>query len=129
MEKGIRIIREIFQAPAGVRPDALVAHMDYWAFLSIQVIRDLGLQVPSDVPMVGSFNTPWSQAGAIPISTVDMCVEEVARLAVEKLAGASWKTESLTVEPRLVVRASSALSVGVVHEYLQNIPAYMEDLR
>jgi DNA-binding LacI/PurR family transcriptional regulator len=104
----LRQIRALFREPADTRPDGLITHMDFWAAKAIHEIRRLGLRVPRDVAVVGHNNTPWTEWAEVPLSSVDIQQIEIARIIVENLTGHYHPGEVMTVEPKLVVRASSA---------------------
>ena len=104
----LRQIRALFREPADTRPDGLITYMDFWAAKAIHEIRRLGLRVPQDVAVVGHNNTPWTEWAEVPLSSVDIQQAEIARIIVENLTGHYHPGEVMTVQSKLVVRASSA---------------------
>jgi DNA-binding LacI/PurR family transcriptional regulator len=97
----------IFRASPARRPDAVVSFADYLAAGAIRELLSLGLQVPRDVAVVGYFNTPWTQLCEVPLSSVSIREPELARAIVDSVTGAYEPGRVVTVEPELVVRASS----------------------
>lgn len=94
----------------GPVPDAIFATNDFAAIGAFGVLRDRGIRVPDDVALVGYNDTPLAEGGAVPLTTVRSPIHEMGRLSVglllDVLAGRT--TESILLEPELVVRASSA---------------------
>jgi LacI family transcriptional regulator len=76
-------------------------------------LRDLGCRVPDDVALVGFDNWAPMAAGADPpLTTVDICLEQIGRLAGQHLlaaiAGESVRG-ARTVPAQLVIRESSSV--------------------
>jgi LacI family transcriptional regulator len=107
------------------RPDAIFCGSDQIARGVSDTLRAVGRRVPDDVALVGFDNWGPMAVGALPpLTSVDMCLEEVGRVAAQRLLaaiagepdgdqdgdqdGAPDRAPGVrTVPPRLVVRESS----------------------
>jgi LacI family transcriptional regulator len=92
------------------RPDAIFCANDLLALGALSALRDVGLEVPRDVALVGMDNTNLSAVTSPPLTTVDLGSAERARTAVELLLARiehpGRRARDVGVEPRLVVRGS-----------------------
>ena len=93
------------------RPDAIFCGSDQIARGVADTLRAVGRRIPEDVALVGFDNWAPMALGALPpLTSVDMCLEEVGRVAAGYLlAGISGDPAHgvHTVPCRLVVRESS----------------------
>jgi len=111
------------------RPDAIFCGSDQIARGVADTLRAVGRRIPDDVALVGFDNWEPMAAGALPpLTSIDMGLEEVGRVAAERLlaaiagepdveqaapagpgrgSGAQRAPGVHTVPPRLVVRESS----------------------
>jgi LacI family transcriptional regulator len=96
------------------RPDAIFCGSDQIARGVADTLRAVGRRVPDDVALVGFDNWAPMALGALPpLTSVDMCLEEVGRVAAQRLLAAIAGEDERgapavrTVPPRLVVRESS----------------------
>lgn len=93
------------------RPDAFFAANDLMALGVLQAVREAGLDVPSDVAVVGMDDTELATSAWPPLSSVSLGAPERGRLAaemlVERLADPRLPARRVSVEPELVVRQSS----------------------
>jgi LacI family transcriptional regulator len=91
--------------------DAVFCGSDQIARGVSDAVRELGYRVPDDVSLVGFDNwTVMAEAAQPPLTTVDMNLPEVGRLAAEVLLSAiagHAEHGTRTVPSRLVVRAST----------------------
>ncbi len=94
--------------------DAVLCGSDQIARGVLDALREAGRDVPGEIAVMGHDN--WEQIAANsrpPLSTIDMNLEEVGRMAaqllVEAIEGASHPGTH-TIDCRLVARGSSALS-------------------
>ena len=110
MEAGERIAASaIYGADGG---DAIVCYNDMIAIGLLHQACALGVAVPGQIAIAGFDNVPTTRFMTPPLTTVDMCSEEQGKKAMELLlhmikTGAAETTE-LQLEPRLIVRASTA---------------------
>jgi LacI family transcriptional regulator len=93
------------------RPDAIFCGSDQIARGVADTLRAVGRRIPDDVALVGFDNWSPMTLGALPpLTSVDMCLEEVGRIAAELLLaaiGGERDDDVHTVPSRLVVRESS----------------------
>lgn len=96
---------------ASDRPTAVFAHGDFRAKAVIDVAKELGLKIPEDLAVVGYFNTPWATMIEVPLTSVSIKEETIARTVIQKLRAPMNQTgdlpETTYVKPELVVRTSS----------------------
>ena len=96
--------------------DAIVCGSDQIARGVGDTLRAVGRRVPDDVALVGFDNWEPMVAGAQPpLTSVDMCLEEVGRAAAERLLAAIGGVPEPgihTVPCRLIVRQSSGAGTG-----------------
>jgi LacI family transcriptional regulator len=93
------------------RPDAILCANDLLAVGTLAALRDRGLEIPGDVAVVGMDNTGLSALTWPALTTIDLGSAERARIAAEllfrRIEDPDRTPQSISVEPRLVVRASS----------------------
>ncbi|MDN5851577.1 MAG: LacI family transcriptional regulator [Actinomycetia bacterium] len=93
------------------RPDAFFAANDLMALGVLQAVREAGLDVPGDIAVVGMDDTELATTAWPPLSSVSLGARERGRLAaellLERLADPDAPPRRISVEPELVVRASS----------------------
>ncbi len=94
------------------RPDAVLAFGDYRAKHVLAVADQIGLKVPDDLSIVGYWNTPWAELSRLPLTSVSIRENEIARLAAKQLMHAHqqgvYESTRTIVPPELILRASSA---------------------
>ncbi len=91
------------------RATAFVVDADFRAVTLQHALQERGLRIPHDVSLVGLGNTPWCQAMPGGLTSVDLEVDELARVALD-LGSHPPPSRPIVVnvKPRLVVRGSSA---------------------
>jgi LacI family transcriptional regulator len=109
-ESGARAVTQLLQSPSETRPDSLFTATDRLAFAALGTATDLGIQVPSDLALVGFDDTPLAELIRPALTSVAQPARELGeaaiRLAQQLLGGQEWAP--VTLAARLVVRASSA---------------------
>ncbi|HWM75079.1 MAG TPA: LacI family DNA-binding transcriptional regulator [Nocardioides sp.] len=109
LEHGAKAAKRLLQLPEP--PDAILAANDLMALGILQSIREAGLDVPTDVAVVGVDDTELATAAWPPLSSVSLQARERGRLAaemlLERLDDPGRPPRWVSLEPRLVVRASS----------------------
>jgi LacI family transcriptional regulator len=94
------------------RPTAIFAANDLSAIATIGVARELGLDVPGEVSVVGFDNLPESALAAPPLTTVNQPIRAMGRHAIEMLItlirGEQPDTAHLTLATELVIRQTTA---------------------
>lgn len=101
-------MKELLSGPD--RPDAVFAFGDYRAKHVIDIADEIGLRVPEDLSVIGYWNTPWAEMTRVPLTSISIREEEIARIAAEKLVAARMTNNQASgiviLEPELVIRGS-----------------------
>jgi LacI family transcriptional regulator len=95
-------------------PDSVFCYNDMAALGAMHAAAEQGLRIPEDVAFVGCGNVGFSKYLRYPLTTIDQSIPELGRIAGE-LALALDETrdrapETVLLEPKLIVRASSVAS-------------------
>lgn len=107
---GARAVAALFDD--GIRPDGIVACNDHLAFGAMHQIRDLGLNVPGDVRVIGFDDIDEARFSIPSLTTVDqssdaMADESVGSVIAQIEAGHRAPASVEHVPHRIVYRASS----------------------
>ena len=93
-------------------PTAIIASSDQMALATLEVARELGLEVPRQLSIVSFDNTPIVRFTQPALTAVDQPVADTASRAVELIIaaqrGAPRQTEPERVQGGLVERGSTA---------------------
>jgi DNA-binding LacI/PurR family transcriptional regulator len=94
------------------RPTAIFAATDRLAIGLIHRLRQLGVQIPGDMAVVGYDNIPIADYLEVPLTTVSYSEYEMGKLAAnmlfERIEGRGLKQiEQIRLQPELVLRQSS----------------------
>jgi DNA-binding LacI/PurR family transcriptional regulator len=93
------------------RPDAIFCWTDVLALEVLSVARELGVNVPGDLGVVGYDNVFYCDLAQNALTSIDQSGQvlglQAARLLIERIQGRE-KAEHYVVAPRLVARGSSA---------------------
>jgi alanine racemase len=107
----------------GLRPTAIMAMSDAMAIGAMRALRDMGLDVPRDVSVVGFDDIDWAPHADPPLTTVHQPIrrkgEESVRMllaSVSRLGPA--RSEHRRLDTRLIVRAST----GPAPEQRKEVP-------
>jgi LacI family transcriptional regulator len=95
------------------RPDAVFCYNDLTAIGAMHATLEGGLAVPQDIAFIGCGNVRYSDYLRIPLSSIDQSTsqlgEEAGKLALDIIKnGSVSRPRHIRLEPKLVVRASSA---------------------
>jgi len=94
------------------KPDAVVCYNDMVAIGFLGAARSLAISVPADLSVVGIDNIPFGRFTSPALTTVDvqseLLGEEGMRLLLRAIEGGERLAEHVKVEPRLVIRDSTA---------------------
>jgi DNA-binding LacI/PurR family transcriptional regulator len=97
-------------------PTAVVAFNDRCALGLLEHLRRDGVAVPGEVSVVGYDDSPIARLGTVDLTSVSQSPETMAAaavdLAVDRLEGRRTSAVERVLEPRLVVRSSSAPPAG-----------------
>lgn len=92
------------------RPDAIFCWTDFIGLEVLSVAKELGLNVPGDLAVVGYDNTSYCDLAQNAMTSIDQSGPvlglQAARLLIERIKGRE-KPEHFVVTPRLVARGSS----------------------
>ena len=92
-------------------PDAIVCANDLLAIGALRALRSRGLRVPEDVAVVGVDDTELAELATPTLTSVSLGSEERGRIAatmlLDRLRDPNRSAARATVQPRLVLRASS----------------------
>jgi LacI family transcriptional regulator len=88
------------------RPTALLCTDDTYAFAAYGAARDLGLEIPADLSVVGCNDQPTAQVLTPALTTIRLPAEELGRLGVKAMLD-GWSDQA-PLPTALVVRASTA---------------------
>lgn len=109
-ETAIAPARALLDSPD--RPTAIFTASDAMALMVLEVARELNLDVPSDLSVVGFDNIPESALAQPALTTIDQSIHrlgyEAARLLQELVAGSPEEPLQRFVPTELVVRGSTA---------------------
>ena len=93
------------------RPDGVFCYNDPTAMGAMKAVMEAGLRVPEDVAVAGCGNVAYADFLRIPLTSVDQQSDAIgdrtARLALALLESGAAKPETVLLEPKLVVRAST----------------------
>ncbi len=93
-------------------PSAIIASNDQMSLATLEVARELGIEVPSQLSIVSFDNTPIVNFSQPPLTAVDQPISETVARAVELIIaaqrGAPRPTEPTVVSGGLVERGSTA---------------------
>jgi len=88
------------------RPTAIFVANDAMAVAALGALREAGLNVPSDVAVVGFDDIPMARYVTPPLTTVRTPLARLAACAVDVLLNVSVPPVRLALSTELVVRAS-----------------------
>ena len=105
--------RQIAESLLKAHPEisALFCFNDMVAIGALQASRELGLDVPRDLAIVGYDDIPMAALVTPALTTVRVEVEDMGRIAtqllIDRLEGCAQGCENILTQPELVVRASA----------------------
>jgi LacI family transcriptional regulator len=93
-------------------PDGVFCYNDPVAIGAMKALREAGLRVPEDVAVVGAGNVHYSDALAVPLTTIDQKTREIGARAAELLleqigSERAVRPEKILIVPELVARKST----------------------
>ena len=98
------------------RPTAVFAASDQMALAVLEVARDLGIDVPSELSLVGFDNIPESALSEPPLTTVEQPIREMGRhavaLLIDLIEGREPTDLHHTLGTDLVLRRSTSVPGG-----------------
>ena len=117
-ESGVECASALLGRKPSDRPTAIFAGNDEMAIGVMKVARDLGLDVPGDLSIVGFDDLPMASRVWPNLTTVRLPIRDMGRMAAEKLTARIRGLDPATlgqpdVDPFLVIRASTAPPRGL----------------
>lgn len=95
------------------RPDAVFCYNDLTAIGAMQATLEAGLSIPDDIAFIGCGNVRYSDYLRIPLSSIDQSTtqlgKQAGKLALDLIGKRAATARQIRVEPKLIVRASSAV--------------------
>ncbi len=92
--------------------DGIFCINDITAFGALQALGAAGIRVPEQIPVVGFNDIPYAGMMNPALSTIRLPAHQMGMMAADMLVRNVWdagqERRTLTVEPQLIVRASSA---------------------
>lgn len=108
---GLEIGRRIAAMPRGTRPDGIVGGNDEVALGIMHSLIDAGIEVPSEVSIVGYDDIDFAAASTVSLTSIRQPSREIGRQAAElmlaALGGEDLSDRSVRFDPELVARKSS----------------------
>jgi LacI family transcriptional regulator len=105
-----RAMKQLLEQP--IRPTAVFAYSDAWAIEALHAISESGLQVPSDISLIGFDDLRTASAAIPPLTTVRQHLTELGKQAIEALLQQVEENPRFaiqrTVSVELVERQSTA---------------------
>jgi LacI family transcriptional regulator len=93
------------------KPDAVVGLTNLTTLATLAAFAEVGLEAPKDIALVGFHDSLWMTARKNPVTTVVPPVDDVARLAWERLerrmTGDTSPAHSIILSAELIQRAST----------------------
>jgi DNA-binding LacI/PurR family transcriptional regulator len=89
-------------------PTGILAMSDMVAMFAIDWLFQNGRSVPGDVSVIGFDGVPEAAVSTPKLTTIEQPMKEIARLAVEAALGGKQVEGRRVLEPRLVIRESTA---------------------
>ena len=118
LDNGAKCVKELLQREHP--PTAIFACNDLIAIGAIQGARELGIQVPSDLSIVGFDNTILATTTVPALTTISQPIEEMGRKIVDVLIEEIHKRvvtrERVLFKPSLIIRGTTAAFNGEVSE-------------
>lgn len=111
-KSGYEAAKELFNRK-GQNPTAIFCANDSLALGVLKYGLDYHISIPKDLSVMGFDNVPYGEYAHVPLTTIDLNAKEVAEAAVSKLINRihnnnQWDNKHITVEPKLILRASTS---------------------
>lgn len=98
------------------KPDALFIASDLCAVACISALKEMGIDVPNDISVVGFNNDPVAQVIAPKLTTIHYPAKEMGEIAIKSMINHLKgtmnldKTNTIMLRSELIIRASSSFS-------------------
>jgi DNA-binding LacI/PurR family transcriptional regulator len=108
-ESGYRLMHELLDSAP--RPEAVFVTNNLMTLGALRALRERGIRVPQDMPLVGFDDMPWSGELYSPLTAVSQPTyelgSEAVHLLLRRLAQPSAPFRSISLQTQLIVRESS----------------------
>ncbi|WP_295820225.1 LacI family DNA-binding transcriptional regulator [uncultured Deinococcus sp.] len=116
-DDGYRAARQLLGRPAGTRPTALFIGNNEMTVGAVLAARELGLDIPGDLSIVGFDDSRWAQTMSPPLTVISQPAYDLGRLACEHLINELGQPRPVTparvqLPTELVVRHSTGPPAG-----------------
>ena len=109
------------------RPDAVFCYNDLTAIGAMQATLQAGLAIPGDIAFIGCGNVRYSDYLRIPLSSIDQSTaqlgKQAGKLALDLIGRRAATARQIRVEPKLIVRASSAVAPRLARRLSKSTPS------
>lgn len=89
------------------RPTAIFALGDYKTRSIFRAAREVNLNIPDDLALVGYYNTPWCEMLEVPLTSISTKETEIAQIACQLVTENNTVNKTVLVKPDLIIRGSS----------------------
>jgi DNA-binding LacI/PurR family transcriptional regulator len=93
------------------RPSCFLTSSDAKAKELYHISKELGINIPKDLAIIGYYNTPWAETLSPTLSSVNIGEEQIAEFAAKMVHNLSCHDKKLKqqikIRPKLVIRESS----------------------
>lgn len=101
--------------------DAVICSSDSLALEVLFAAIKIGVKVPDDLAIVGLYNTPWSLESPVPMTSINMNTEQIAKKSIEMLLDpSSQKGNIVKIKPNLIIRESTGGDSSLERETERN---------
>ena len=112
-DSGYRLARELMSAPD--RPEALFVANNLMTLGALRALRELGIRIPQEMPLVGFDDMPWSGELYSPLTAVSQPTYELGQEAVQllmrRIAQPNAPYRTVILQTRLIIRESSGVAL------------------
>lgn len=86
-------------------PTAIVSTEDFRITSKLECFRRAGMRIPEDISVVGYYNTPWSTATEVQLSSLSIREDMIAEKIAAIMSGEE-KSNEILIAPELISRSS-----------------------
>lgn len=91
-------------------PTAIILLNDFYATDFFSVVHSLGMSIPNDISLFGTFNAPICTTLPVPLSSIEICPDSIADEAIsiinQSTQNPKLPTRKVAITPELVIRES-----------------------
>lgn len=91
--------------------DAVFASSDEFAFGVMQRLKEYGVRIPDQIPVMGCDNDPFSELISPSLTTIAQPISYMAQIGVQRLLrlvdGQKLKRKTVKLEPNIIIREST----------------------